>query len=129
MREYIDFHHVPNEQSDIHNRLNNWKAWVVPRPPSWVSPMFRQYKSKAFQWHAPEYRHTCDTLDALRVERTISRLPRKHRDAIRWHYVICSNPTSAQRQLGVGKAELNQLVIEGRSMLKNMLHSEIECAI
>lgn len=117
--DYIDFHAVRDEHLEIHRRLLNWARWVTPRTPSWVSPMFRMYRSHAWQWHTPEHRETCDMLDAQRIEKEVSGLPQKHREAVRWAYVICCPPIKAQRALGLTKDGLFRHIQDGRTMLKN----------
>lgn len=120
-RDYIDFHAVHDMHIEIHRRLLNWARWVTPGTKSWVSPMFRQCKSNAWQWHPPEFRESCDVLDAMKLEKTISTMPIKHRDTIRWAYVVCCPPSRAQRAFGLTKEGLMKHLEDGRAMLKNML--------
>lgn len=120
-RDYIDFHEVADIHLAIHARLCNWARWVRVRPASsWtVSPMFRQYRSKAFQWHVPEIKDEIDTLDAQAMEKAVFHLPDPHRAAIRWNYVFASNPGGMARQLGLSSDGLMRMVSDGRTMLKN----------
>lgn len=120
-RDYIDFHMVKDDHQAIHARLLNWARWVAPRAPSWISPMFRQYRSHAWQWHTPEVREVTDTLDAQQIEKEVSKLPDAHREAIRWAYVVCCPPIHAQRALGLTKDGLFRHVQDARTMLKNRL--------
>lgn len=115
----VDYHHVEDKHNDIHQRLLNWASWVTPRSPSWISPMFRMYRSKAWQWHTPEYRVTCDTLDALAVEKGVSRLPEPHRSAVRWAYVVRCSPMHACKALGLSHEGLYRVLRDGRQMLSN----------
>lgn len=121
MRVKVDFHHVEEHQHAIDKRLHNWSRWVKPHRPSWVSPMFRMYRSHAWQWHAPEHRETCDVLDAQAIEKLVCKLPEKHRQAVRWHYVFPCEPFRMARELGVTEQALFQLVRDGRQMLMNRI--------
>jgi hypothetical protein len=115
-----DFHHVDDDQLDIHDRLLNWARWVTPRTSSTVSPMFRQYRSHAWQWHTPDHRPTCDTLDALLVEKTMRLLPLRHREAVRWAYVYRCSPAIAIRELALSYDGLARYVRDGRMMVRNL---------
>ena len=66
-----DYHHVSPEHADIHARLVNWALWADPRQRSMIAPMFRLYKSKARQWHAPDVKPALDTLDAIKLEQAV----------------------------------------------------------
>lgn len=116
----VDFHHVEEHQRAIDARLLNWAAWVRPRAQSWCSPMFRQAQSNSRQWHAPEPKAALDLIGAQAMEKAVSKLPEKHRDAIRWHYVYNSAPHKMCRHLGVSLDGLAQLVRDARQMLMNM---------
>jgi hypothetical protein len=83
--------------------------------------MFRMYQSKSRQWHAPDIQEPIDTLDAVLLEKAVSALPVKHRDAIRWSYVHCGNPVAMARTLAVSKQGLADLVDAGRTMLANRI--------
>ena len=115
-----DFHHVDPEHKAIHDRLLNWARWVTPRTSSTVSPMFRQYRSHAWQWHTPEFRPTCDLIDAVLIEKTVARLPRTHRETIRWAYVYRCTPAIAIRELALSYEGLARHVRDARTMLKNL---------
>lgn len=121
MKQAQDFSHVEPHQSAVHDRLLNWARWVTPGSPSMVSPMFRQYRSHAWQWHTPEIRLTCDSLDAMAVEKIVAKLPAKHRDAVRWAYVHRCTPAIAIREMGVSYDGLAKLLRDGRQMLINLL--------
>lgn len=124
MRETIDFDYVPDEQRPTHDRLLNWSRWVTVRPHGWaVAPMFKQAQSNSRQWHAPDAVIPVDTLDAVRVEKAVSAMPRKHRDALRWHYVHKHSPIKAAHSLAVSKSGLYELVVNARYMLNG------ECAL
>lgn len=115
----IDFHHVEEHQRDMDARLRNWAAWVKPRTPGWISPMFRLYRSNALQYHRPEHRETCDILAAMSMEKAVCKLPDKHRTAVRWHYVYPIHPHKVQRALAVNESGLYELVRNARQMLIN----------
>ena len=122
-RDAIDFHVIPEKQQAIHERLENWRRWVIVRPHGWqVAPMFRMYQSKSRQWEAsPHIGTPVDAIDAALMEQAVYALPEKHRDAIRWSYVHCGNPVAMARALGVSKQGLADLVEAGRTMLQNKL--------
>ena len=119
-REIPDFNRVDPEHHEIHDRLLNWALWVTPRTPSTVSPMFRHYRSHAWQWHTPEFRPTCDLLDAVVIEKIVARLPHKHREAVRWSYVYRCTPAIAIRELALSYEGLARHVRDGRTMVKNL---------
>ena len=116
----VDFHFVSIGHHDIDKDLEQWARWVRPRPAGWQThPMFKQYRSHAWQWHVPELHPPINTLDAHKMEIAVSKLPQKNRDAVRWHYVFRNNPIQMARQLGVSKLGLLALVVAGRTMLNN----------
>lgn len=118
--EHVDYHLVADHHLGIHARLEAWARWVRVRPHGWqTAPMFRQYRSKAFQWHTPEFRQPVNTLEAMEMEKAVSALPAKHRDAIRWAYVWQQSPIAEARRLGVSKQGLLELIGQGRTMLVN----------
>lgn len=117
---FVDFFLVPDGQLEIHRRLEQWSRWVRVRPCGWqTAPMFKQYRSHAWQWETPEIRPQVDTLDAVVLEKAISALPEKQRDAIRWAYVFCGSPGAMARRLAVTKQGLMELINQGRQMLVN----------
>ena len=119
-REDIDFHIVRDEHLGVHEALLNWSRWVRVRPHGWqVAPMFRQYRSKAWQWERPVIRDSINVLAAVAMEKAVSKLPEKHRDAIRWSYVFGGHPAKVARDLGVSKQGLSDLIDGGRTMLRN----------
>lgn len=118
--DHIDFFLVPDGQLAIHEELENWARWVRVRPHGWqVSPMFRLYRSKAWQWERPEPRIVADIPKAVEMEKAVSLLPSKHRQAVRWAYVFCGGPVRMARTLAVSKQGLADLIREGRAMLAN----------
>ena len=118
----VDYNHVKPEHEAVHERLSNWARWVRVRPHGWqTAPMFRMYQSRARQWEAPVIQNPVDTLDAVLIEKAVSALPDKHRDAIRWWYVHAGNPVAMARRLGVSKQGLADLVDAGRTMLANRI--------
>lgn len=118
--DFVDFHIVPDGQLAIHQALENWSRWVRVRPHGWqVSPMFRLYRSKTWQWHTPEIKAQTNVPEAVEMEKAVSLLPAKHRDAVRWHYVHCGSPAGIARHLGVSKQGLAELVVVARTMLRN----------
>jgi DNA-directed RNA polymerase specialized sigma24 family protein len=119
-RDDIDFHLVADQHLAIHALLENWARWVRVRPHGWqVSPMFRQYRSHAWQWERPAIADQTNVMEAVEMEKTISGLPEKHRAAIRWCYVFAGHPARMARELGVSKQGLCDLIAAGRTMLQN----------
>lgn len=119
-REDIDFHLIADEHLGIHADLENWSRWVRVRPHGWqVSPMFRQYRSHAWQWHERTPKADINLPLAVEMEKLVSGLPEKHRAAIRWSYVFGGHPARMARELAVSKQGLADLVSAGRTMLKN----------
>lgn len=120
--EHVDFFLVRDDHLAIHRRLEEWARWVRVRPHGWqVAPMFRQYRSKAWQWHTPELKTSVNVPEALEVERIVSMLPEKNRTALRWSYVFPGNPAAMARKLGVSLLGLRELVEQGRTMARNRL--------
>jgi hypothetical protein len=117
---HVDYFLVSDHHLAIHARLEQWARWVRVRPHGWqTAPMFRQYRSHAWQWEAPEVRVQPNIPQALEMEKAVSLLPAKNRDAIRWCYVWQSGPVAEARRLGVSKQGLCDLIAGGRSMLNN----------
>lgn len=121
-RDHIDFFLVADHHIAIHERLESWARWVRVRPVGWqVAPMFRQARSNSFQWHAPEAKAVVNIPEALEVEKAVSLLPEKHREAIRWCYVFPSRPGKVAQRLAVSNEGLMNLLNTARSMLRNQL--------
>lgn len=122
------FDHVPERQFAIDTRLSHWARWLRDNPQAWkTSPMFRQYRSHAWQWEMPEIHIKINTLDAHETERAVRMLPEKHRTAIRWAYVYAYIPPNAiRRELAVTRDELMQLILDGRDMLKGRLAQKLK---
>lgn len=119
-RDAVDYFLVRDEHLEVHARLEAWARWVRVRPHGWqIAPMFRQYRSKSWQWERPEPRESVNVPEAVEMEKAVSLLPEKHRTAIRFVYVFCGGPGKVCRDLGVSKQGLLDLVHGGRTMLKN----------
>lgn len=134
--DHVDFHLVSDAHIGIHQRLEAWARWVRVRPHGWqVQPMFRQYRPEA--WEARENRRTpkadVNIPEAVEMEKAVSRLPEKHREAIRWTYYWSTlhpleakgngwehGPNGMARRLGVSKRGLGELIQAARTMLINM---------
>ena len=114
-----DFHYVDPKHKEIDARLENWASYVRVKFPSWVSPIWKMGKSNGRQWHVPEYRPACDTLDGHVIEKAVSALPHLHRDVIRWAYVHRYSEQQARRQFGLTKDGLFQALQDARMMLIN----------
>ena len=118
--DYVDFCYVPQHQEAMHARLGNWARWVRIRPHGWQThPMWRKSLTSR-QWDIePHISTATDLLDALLIERTVSKLPEKYRDALRWFYVLRADPAGTARRLEVSRAGLMELVCDGRAMVAN----------
>jgi len=117
---YVDFCYVPPQQEAMHTRLGNWARWVRVRPHGWaIHPMWRAAVTPRSWDIDPHISTALDTLDALLIERTVSQLPEKHRDALRWFYVLRADPAGTARRLEVSRAGLMELVCDGRAMVAN----------
>ena len=118
--DYVDFCYVPPEQEQMHERMGNWARWVRVRPHGWQThPMWRQSRTPRSFDIDPHISIALDTLDALLIERTVSKLPEKYRDALRWQYVLRADPAGMARKLGVSRSGLLNLVCDGRTMTQN----------
>jgi hypothetical protein len=118
--DHVDYFLVPDGQLAIHEKLEQWARWVKPRAHGWhVQPMFRQYRSHAWQWERPEVRAAINMPEAVDMERLVAGLPEKNREAIRWAYVWRGNPVGMARRLAVNKQGLLDLIHAGRVMLTN----------
>lgn len=123
----VDFSHVPTRQDAIHLRLEHWAMWVRVRPQPWkVQPMFKQYRSHAWQWERPEIQVQLNTLEATETERAVSWLPEPHRTVVRWAYVFPHIPVNAVRsQLGLTREMLARVLVDGRDMMRNRLSEKL----
>lgn len=122
-----DFSRIAARHDAINLRLEQWGAWVTVRPQAWkVQPMFRQYRSHAWQWHMPEIKAQINTIEASETERAVSTLPEQHRTVIRWLYVWPWVPVSAvTRSLGLTRAELVAVADKGRDMVIDRLRQSL----
>lgn len=114
-----DFHYVDPKHQAIDARLENWASYVRVKFPSWVSPIWKMGKSNGRQWHVPEYRPACDTLDGHKIEKAVSALPPLHRDVIRWAYVHRYSEQRMRKERGLTKEGLYQVLQDARYMLMN----------
>lgn len=115
----VDFSHVPSNQTEIHDRLENWAKWCRGSGSRNVHPMFRHYRDNYWEDKpAPTY---LNTLDAAEIQKTMAHIPERNRIAVQWCYVQRSNPPRVCLALGVSKAALLGLITEGRTMVENRL--------
>ena len=116
---HLDFFTIRPEHIPVHDRLSNWAAYVKDRPSKIADcAMFRQYKP----YLVPREPSAAmvDMLDGHAMEKAVSALPQKHRDAIRWTYVFyLVTPSRMCQHLGVSRQGLALLIHDARSMLKN----------
>jgi hypothetical protein len=127
----IDIHHIEARHDAINQRLEEWARWVRVRPTGWFQqPMFRMYQSKARQWDpTPHIPVPTSGLKALEIERAVSLLPEKHREAIRWCYVWPWVPVrKVQRELALTAEALAAAIHDSRDMVKNRLKQNIDTA-
>jgi DNA-directed RNA polymerase specialized sigma24 family protein len=116
----VDFFLVDDRHLEVHARLESWARWVRVRPQGWqVAPMFRQYRSHSWQWHTPDIKQSINIPEAVEMEKAVSLLPEKHREAIRFCYVFAGSPVATAKRLGVSKQGLLDLIRSGRTMLIN----------
>ena len=110
----VDFSRIPTRHDAINLRLEHWAKWVSVHPQPWkVQPMFRQYRSHSWQWHAPELK-------------MVAQLPDKHRAAIRWAYVFpWIAPSVIRRELALTKEGLEQMLTDARDMLVNRMRNHL----
>lgn len=80
--------------------------------------MFRGFKSTEI-WAHNEISVPIDSLDAASMEKQVSTLPVRHRDAIRWAYVYRIQPWRFCRNMGITQTQLAELIHDGRQMLIN----------
>jgi hypothetical protein len=118
--DFVDFFLIAPQHEAVDERLRAWAAWVRVRPHGWqVAPMFRQYRSNAWQWERPELKASVNIPEAVEMEKAVSLLPEKNREAIRWVYVWRDSPVATAKRLAVTKQGLLDLIHAGRAMLKN----------
>lgn len=123
-RDYVDFAHVPADQDEIDRRLINWARWVRVRPHGWhTHAMWRNARTPKQTEDDARPVVALDTLDALLVEKAVSALPEKWRDAVRWSYVWRGDPAGMARKLGDSRQGLAVRVNDARWMLKNRLRT------
>lgn len=122
-----DISHISARHSEINLRLEQWGRWVTQTPKAWsVSPMFRQYRSHAWQWEMPELVVHGNPLDHTETERAVAVLPSKHRTVIRWAYAFpWVPPTAVRRELGLTKDGLVDTLNDARDMLINRLRERL----
>lgn len=120
---YIDFHIVEPRHNYIHAMCCNWTRWVkVRKETGWhMHPMWRNAKSGAWQWHTPEYRETCDIIEAMRVEEAVRKLPHAHRLVLRWAYVFGGDPKGFARKMGMTTQRMYNILCESRTKLEYLL--------
>lgn len=114
-----DFHYIPEGHRVIDQRLDNWSRWVQVRPQAWVGPIWKLGKSNGRQWHEPEFRPMCDTLDGHVIEKAVLDLPSLHCAALRWFYVYRYGEQKFRKNSGLTRDGLVQVLKDARQMLIN----------
>ncbi len=127
MKKHADLSSIPARHDAVNLRLEQWAQWVSSRPQVWkTQPMFRQYRSHAWQWERPEIKAQINSIEASEIERVVSMLPDKHRAVLRWLYVWPWVPVNAiRRQLGLTMADLSQMAPDARDMVINRLKQQL----
>ena len=123
MRDECDFSRVAPRHAEVDRRLALWGRWIIDRPKPWrTSPMFRQYRSHAWQWHMPEIHVQATPGENMQTEKAVCALPEKHAYAIRWAYMAPWVPVSmVRRELGVTRQGLADLINNSLDMLANRM--------
>lgn len=117
---YVDFSEIAPQHREIDERCANWARWAVTNTRTMVLPMFRLYRSDEHWDEERAQKPTpIDPIDAQRIEKAVSKLPDKHRTAIRWCYIVRNQPLKMCKALGVSRRGLAYLVWESRVMLLN----------
>lgn len=122
----IDMHEVSNEHDSVHERLIEWARWCAPGSfrAALPSPMFRHYKP----YLHPETERAgtpIDTIRAVATQKAFVQLPGANRDALSWAYVYpFVNMGKACRMMAVSQDGLLVLIVNGRTMVKNLLTKE-----
>lgn len=128
MKVSIDFDYVPERQTDIHSRLENWGRWVKVKPQAWSQqPMFRMYRSKSWQWETPESRPVIQSLDAQEIEKTISHMSLNvdsdMAHVLRWAYVFpYIDPRKVGRNMGRTQDAMFDLLLNARDVVKTLVN-------
>lgn len=116
---YVDFGHVPPQQSRMHDRLENWARSCHGRTGSGAAPIFRQAQTPNHWDYGRDVRVPVDQHDASRIARFVAFLPEPHRLSLQWFYVQRTSVMAARRALACTAHALAQYVIDGRAMLIN----------
>lgn len=117
-RDYVDFSIVPQHQSEMHARLENWAISCFGRAGSNMSPMFRLYRSDEV-WDPTPPPIPVDGADAAKIAKGVASLPRPHMLAVNWFYITRGAPIHGRRAIGCTLQDLNRYVVDGRQMLIN----------
>lgn len=81
--------------------------------------MFRGARTSR-QWDTdPHIPMACDTLDAMRMEKTVIALPHKHKTVLKWFYVFPVDARRMCRTLAVNMDGLCLLLKDARTMARN----------
>lgn len=130
MSQIVDFAHVPTNQAEIHERLENWRRWSrsTGRGGSGMLPMFEGYRNSYWEPARPASAPV-DVLDAVEIQKVMPHIPERQRWALVWCYIWPSVPVPRVcLHLGVSKAGLQDLITTGRTMVNNRLTRVEHCA-
>lgn len=110
----------PYQETDLSPRLKEWASWVrvggLFKKQHW-STLTALMPPDSVPYIALNHNH------AFEIERIVSQLPPRHRDAIRLHYVWDRRYTRDQkaRIVGVSRAHFYRIVHQAELMVKNNL--------
>jgi hypothetical protein len=72
---------------------------------------------------AGPFKRAINIPEAVEMEKAVSLLPEKNREALRWSYVWQGGPGAMSKRLGVSKEGLCDLIRVGRVMLRSASRS------
>ena len=103
--------------------LQNWGRWLRagPRVDGQCGSIEGRWRS-ARCWYPPQPRPLpSDELDALRVDRVMHLVPRRHRNALRLHYLHRFPVFLVARRVAIGADEIEEFMRRARLVVKNLL--------
>ena len=117
--------HIAQRHDAIDQRLTEWAKWVrVHHKMLGPNPMWKNYKTPR-QWDVdPHIPLAINTLDALEVERAVSKLPKIEKTLLRWFYVWPGLHINAVvRETGVSASGLQPRLELARNILMGVLEN------
>lgn len=123
----IDLSHIPSRHDAVNIRLEQWGAWVKVTVRPWkTASIWRQYRPpRQYAYETQDIPAPVNTLETWEIEKIVSSLPLKHRDALRYCYVWPFVPVGkVRRELGVTLDALAGLINDSRDMVKSQLKAK-----